>query len=229
MTNSDKRVHEVLGRVLVFRAKYPKWFAGGTVAAELMDEVKSSFDKLSEQGTTQLSGNGAIKRSTVDRAQSRRMLWTQLEAIDRIARALKLPQFWMPRDRGDRRAIDVGKAFVQHAQPLRDLFVANHLPEDFIDRLRIAVENLEAAITSQTVDRGTRRAATAAIGETRQQALAVLQRLDAIVQNLVGDDLPALAVWQSARRISWPAGSKPEPVSTAVVPTAEQQPAPASA
>jgi hypothetical protein len=224
MTSSNKRVLETLSRVLVFGATFPQWFPTGTVAGELMAKLKAAVDKLSGHAAAQFSGNGAMKRSRIDRAQARQALRDQLEAMNRIARALQLPQFWMPRDRGDRRAVEVGKAFITHAEPLKQLFVDNHLPADFIDKLKLAIQNLETAIESQTASKGGRRAATTAIDEARREALAVLQHLDPIMQNLLAGDPPALAVWESARHVAWSIGSKPDPIEGAVSPTAPAPP-----
>src|SRR2546428_144633 len=80
------------------------------------------------------TGKGAAKRSAADRAQARKALRSQLEAISRIAKALKLSQFLMPRDKGDIATVDTGQSFAQHAQPLKQLFIDNHLPADFIDQ-----------------------------------------------------------------------------------------------
>jgi len=210
MTSFNKRVCEMLARVVVFVATYPQLFVKGTFAVELMARVEAAVQKLSGYSASQVSGKGALKRSAVDRAQARQALRDQLEAISRIARGMKLPQFWMPRDRGDGTTVDVGKAFATHAEPLEQLFVANHLPEDFIDRLNVAVENLEGAIKGQTASKTNRQAATAAIDQTRSDALAALQRLDPILENLLRNDPPTLAGWESTRHIERYAISKHE-------------------
>src|SRR5206468_3627706 len=100
-TSFNKRVYEMLARVVVFGATYPQFFVKGTLAGELMARIEAGVEKLSGYSVSQVSGRGSLKRSVVDRAQARRALRSQLEAISRIARGMNLPQFWMPRDRGD--------------------------------------------------------------------------------------------------------------------------------
>ena len=210
MTSFNKRVYEMLARVVVFGATHPQLFVGGTLAGELLGRIEAGVQKLSGYSASQVSGKGALKRSAADRAQARQALRDQLEAISRIARALQLPQFWMPRDRRDSTTVDVGKAFAAHAEPLKQLFVDNQLPEDFIDRLNVAVQNLEVAIKDQTASRANRKAATGAIDQTRSDALGALQHLDPIMENLLRNDPPTLAVWQTVRRVErYATASKP--------------------
>ena len=80
-------------------------------------------------------------------------------------------------------------------------FIANHLPEDFIERLRAGVEGIERSIEQQAASKGERRSATAAIATARAEALAVLTRLDPVMDNLLRDNPPAKSVWDAARRV----------------------------
>jgi hypothetical protein len=82
---------------------------------------------------SQLSGKGSLKRSAGERANARKTLRDELEAIGRIARGVGLSQFWMPRGRGDLATLNVGYAFARHAEPLKELFIRNHMPEDSVE------------------------------------------------------------------------------------------------
>jgi hypothetical protein len=88
------------------------------------------------------------------------------------------------------------------------MFLEGHMPEDFIEKLQTAVQTLDDAIRKQTDSEATRVEATAAIHDARNEALAILKRLDPLVENLVRDNPPVRAVWESARRVEKAGGSK---------------------
>ena len=107
----------------------------------------------------------------------------------------------MPRDRSDRAMADVGRIFAKKAEPMRRDFIANLMPEDFIERLQAGVEGIEHSIEQQAASKGARRAATAAIAGAQAEAAAVLARLDPIMDNLLSDNQPVKSVWDAARRV----------------------------
>ena len=72
------------------------------------------------------------------------------------------------------------------------------MPEDFIDRLRAAVQDLERTIKDQSFNKGIRLAATATIEQTRSDALAALQRLDPIMVNILREDPPTRGLGKRA-------------------------------
>jgi len=86
MTSFNKRVFEMLVRVLVFSKTYPQFFAKGSPAGMLIDEVESIMQKWSAHKTSQTAGEGDAKISTGDRAAARDALKSQLEAISRTAK-----------------------------------------------------------------------------------------------------------------------------------------------
>jgi len=86
MTSFNKRVFEMLVRVLVFSKTYPQFFAKGSPARLLIDEIESIMQKWSAHKTSQTAGEGDAKISTGDRAAARDALKSQLEAISRTAK-----------------------------------------------------------------------------------------------------------------------------------------------
>jgi hypothetical protein len=91
--------------------------------------------------------------------------------------------------------------FALQAGPLKQQFLDGHLPEDFIEKLNAAVQDLEQKIKDQAFSKGTRLAATVAIEQARNEALPALQRLDPVIENILRDDPPTLAIWESARHV----------------------------
>jgi frataxin-like iron-binding protein CyaY len=112
-----------------------------------------------------------------------------------------LKDFFMPRARGDRALADVGRLFIQKAEPLKDQFIASRLPQDFIDRLRTSIESIEHSIEQQAASKAARKEATTAIATIRTEAVQLLARLDPIMENLTNGNEPLKAVWLAARRI----------------------------
>ena len=209
MNSFNKRVYEMLNRIVVFAGTYPHLFGKDTLPAQLLEKIQAAIQALSGHALSQVSGMGAVRRSSTSRSEARSALRSQLEAISRTARSQKLPEFWMPRNRGDQSFLEVGKVFLKNAQPVKQLFIDGHLPADFLEKLDIAVQNLELAINDQTVSKATRTSATRAIEQTRTEALSAQKRLDPIMENLLRDDQPTLAVWQSCRHIERVGPSKP--------------------
>ena len=209
MTGLNKRVFEMLLRLVVFSATYPQFFGKETLAGRLMAQIEAAVQQLSAQVTSQTTGKGAAKTSADDRRNARVVLREQLEKISRTAKSLKLVQFWMPRERTDVVLVSVGEMWALHAEPVKQLFIDSHMPADFIEKLNVAVRDLKRAIDDQTFSVGTRRAATAAIEAIRSEALTALQQLDAIMENLLRDNPPVLAVWESARHVQRYSSPKP--------------------
>src|SRR6185369_6091566 len=67
MTGFNRRILEMLGRLVVFSNSYPGLFQPNTAAAELMEQVQSAFRKLSELAASQASDKGAIKQVVNER------------------------------------------------------------------------------------------------------------------------------------------------------------------
>ncbi len=201
MTGFNKRVYEMLVRVAVFAASYPQHFAKGTASGELIGSIEAAVQSLAMSAASQMLGKGDLRRTAAERAKARKALRDQLETISRFARSMNLAQFWMPRDRGDLVLLTVANSFLQKAELVEQQFLDNQMPEDFLEKLKTAIQDLQATIKEQTFSRGASVAATASIDRSRNVALASLQRLDPIMESLLRDDPPALAAWYSARHI----------------------------
>ena len=107
-------------------------------------------------------------------------------------------------------AVSVGKLWAEHVVPLKQLFIDSGMPADFIEKLNAASEKVQQAIQDQAQSNGARLKAAIAIQHTRSQAVSAVRRLDPIMDNLLRDDPPVLAVWQRARRME--RSNSPKPV-----------------
>jgi hypothetical protein len=203
-----------LVKVLVFRSTHKDVIAQDSQVAQLFKEIEAATQKISDQATVQLSGKNDIRISSAERTQARENLRKALDRLCRTAASIGLKQFFMPADKSDRALVAVGRIFVAAAEPLVAEFVANHLPVDFIERLKAAIEAIERSIEQQATSKDARKVATATIAEAQSAALAALIRLDPIMSNLLADNEPVRAAWVAARTIERASSSKKPTVST---------------
>jgi hypothetical protein len=219
MTNRNKRIYEMLVRVLVFRSTYSNLIAKGSTEDKLFDELEAAHNKLSQHATLQASGKSAGRLSSSERQAAREDLRTALDILCRTAASMGLKQFFLPHDKGDRSLANVGRVFLPLLEPLKKEFLDNHLPEDFIEKLKSAVEKIESSITQQAVTTGAHVSATTGIASAQAKALAALNRLDPIIENLLRGNETVKAVWDGARRVekvsSTKSASPPEAASAA--------------
>jgi hypothetical protein len=210
MTDYSKRIFEMMVRVLVFRSAHPELFPKDSQAEQLLQKVEAIARSTSSQSTTQTSVKNDVRLCAGVRSSVREKLRTDLESVSRTAASMGLKQFFMPRDRGDRTIADVARIFAAAAEPLKQQFIANHMPEDFVERLKAGVENIERSIEQQAASKSARKVATTALTNARTEALTALARLDPIMDNLLRDNAPIKAAWDAARRVEKAAtGKKP--------------------
>jgi len=220
MNNYTKRVYETLVRILVFRSAHPELFAKDSQADQLLQKVEAVYKSISAQSTSQTSGNNDVRLSGSARTSARDNLRKDLESLSRTAVSMGLKQFFMPRDRSDRAIADVARIFAANADPLKKEFIANHMPEDFIERLRAGIEGIEHSIEQQAASKGARKIATTAIANDQAKATELLARLEPIMNNLLRDNPPMKAAWDAASRVEKGAAVKKPAETPPVTPAA---------
>ena len=220
MTDYSKRVFEMMVRVLVFRSTHPELFPKDSQAEQLLQKVDAIAGSMSSQSTMQTSVNNDVRLSTGVRGSVREKLRKDLESVSRTAASMGLKQFFMPRDRSDRAIADVARIFAANADPLKKEFIANHMPEDFIERLRAGIEGIEHSIEQQAASKGARKIATTAIANDQAKATELLARLEPIMNNLLRDNPPMKAAWDAASRVEKGAAVKKPAETPPVTPAA---------
>ncbi len=123
-------------KVLVFRSTYQELIGKDSQMDQLFQMVEEALARISAQATMQVSDRNHVRMSSGGRNDAREELRHGLESLCRTAASMGLKQFFMPRGRGDRALVNVARTFVPLAEPLQKEFLANHLPEDFIDRTK---------------------------------------------------------------------------------------------
>lgn len=200
---------QMLARVLDFGETHLKLFPDTSAAADLIASLSTAVTRLGGHASFQVSGNGAIRTSAVSRKDARAALKMKLDMMDQTARALKLNQFYMPRNRTDAAYIAAGKSFAREASVIRDDFVKQGMPPDFIETLSAAVQDVQRAELDHTSSKGARSGSIAEFESTLKQALKDLRRFDALVLNTLADHPGLMAAWNIARRVGRASGGRP--------------------
>src|SRR2546427_11644688 len=118
MNSFNKRVYEMLVRVLAFWTTYRDLIGKDSLADQLFQQLDAACQKLAKHGTLQASGKAAVRLSAGGRAAARQALVHQLENIRRTAGGMGLKQFRMPRARSDQAVGQARRTFPGRPPPL---------------------------------------------------------------------------------------------------------------
>jgi hypothetical protein len=199
-------------------------FAAGTLGQELFTSLTQVVTNLESHATQQTSQRNEAKKSTASKTAAREALLVSLAALQRTARVLALSDpglensFRLPRKMTDQALLTAARAMAATATPLNAQFVRHELPADFLTKLNAQITALEETITNRSDARSAQVTATASIGQMIEQGLALVQRLEVLVQNKYAAETQVLAAWETARRVTRPrtsaaaaggAGTKP--------------------
>jgi hypothetical protein len=206
MNVKSRRRLYMLARVGAFGATNAKQFPPDTMGSRLFAIVQSCVENAAKHDTTQRLRRGEARRATALMVSARRALRQQLDAIRRTAKALALDapafdrRFPRPRGNGDGRLLMAGRLFAQRARKPSSDFIAHGLPPTFLADLAAAIERFEDAAHGRAAGRRARISAAAGLKSSLDAGFVAVQRLDAIVRNLLEHRPGAIASWRSARR-----------------------------
>lgn len=196
----------MLVRVSRFGAERATSFPTQTVAARAFGDVQAAVHALARHGLAQASARARDK--VHEKEEARRSLRNAVRAIARTARAMAIEspglesRFRAPKSNGDHALLTSARAVLREARGIADAFVEHGLPPTFLDGLAAAIGALERAGNDYDAVKRAGAAATAGVDAMLAQTVAPLLRLDVIVGNMFRDDMPTLAVWRQARRVS---------------------------
>ena len=208
MTKYNRRVFEMLVRTLVFWGRIRESIEKDSLVDQLFRAVEAAHHTISSHATLEASERNNVRVSSEDRMRVRDQLRADLEMLSRVARSLGLKQFFMPRQKGDRAMADVAKVFVQLAEPVKDQFLKQHVPADFLDRLNKGIAAIEETIKQQVEAREATRTTATTIREAEAEAFQALTRLGPLVEQLLRGNEPLLAAWNDATELACGPGSR---------------------
>ena len=198
-------------RVVNFGATHQDLFPAGTLGAGTFQALGAAITRISDEAADQVSGKNGRRRKSTVRAAARIALREHLQRICDTAAAIALDipgfadSFRMPVQGGDMAMIHAGKSFANEALPVKEQFLDHHLPADFIENLKSTIARLEDAIVEQASTSIKGINATRSIDGTIEACHKLVQRLDAVVANIVGDNTLLKAEWDQTRRVGHPA------------------------
>jgi hypothetical protein len=200
---------EMLGKVAGFRKLYESLIPKGSLARVAFDIIDAALVAIATAGA--LPKRNGSRPGTEGRDVARLALRDDLDAIYKTMQAVALdhpgiePNFRLPKNRRlDQQMIRAGQEFIKYATPLKDEFIAHQLPANFLDGLRSEIEALQQAINAQAQYKSDRRAAVDTLVQAVDNAMIAVQRLDAIIPNIFGDDHEVMTAWDVARQVNKP-------------------------
>jgi hypothetical protein len=202
----------------------------GTEPRKQLDAALKELDfRVTEQGTRTRDKLGErFNQRVLERVLTKK----HLDPIAKFARAelVDVPNFRALTPETGKfdglRLVQVARAVGGAAAPLAAQFVAGHFPEDFVDQLLAAANQIKKSIDTRTEQHLARVNATKAVREALASGRSAVARLDARVTRLIAGNAPLLEEWRVAKRVM----AKPGPVrgSTAIgTPATAPAPVPA--
>lgn len=210
MDTLDTKRQEMFVRVQEYGVQYASAFPAGSYGADQLAQLGEVIEDLKSHALDQSKGRSSVRESSASKAAARDELTRRMEAINRTARvmAFTVPgledKFRLARGVGDQSLLLLARTFADDALPLKAEFTKRGLGSNFIEELREAADNFDAAINRKTQGRGKHVAATAAIDDIIGRGLHLVRELDALVRNTFASDPSALAAWESASHVERP-------------------------
>jgi len=214
MTTTEKRRHEMLVRVRDFGLARGDRFPKSTLGAEAFAAVDAAVNNLNQHAATEFSSRRGVRGGSSTDTAAYRALVETVEAIGRTGRAVALDtpgaddRFRVIKAQGRRGIVNAARAFARDAEPLASQFIAHGMPEDFVAQLKAKIAGFEQVLHEREARRELNASSRASMNAALESGLAAVQRLDAIVGNVLGDDAAAMASWAVARRVEHYGGTR---------------------
>jgi hypothetical protein len=211
MDTLDTKRQEMFVRVHEYGSQYAAAFPAGSYGAGIITKLGEVIEGLKSLALDQSKGRSSVRESSASKAAARDELVRRMEAVTRTARvmAFTVPgledKFRLARGVGDQPLLLLARTFADDAEPLKAEFTKRGLASDFVEELREAADNFDAAINRKSQGRGKHVAATAGIDDLVERGIHVVRELDALVRNTFAADPSALAAWESASHVERPA------------------------
>ena len=209
MTRLKLGTIEMLGKVAGFAKMVAGRIAKGSLPQAAFDTVNAALATISTLGA--LPGRTGSRPGTEARDAARDILRADLETIHQTMLAVAIDHpgveanFRLPRSRrNDQANIRAAQEFIKYAAPLKDAFAAHLMPSNFLDKLASEIAALQQAINAQAAAKSDRQAASDTLTQAIDDARIALQRLDAMIPNMFGNDAEVMAAWNIVRQINKP-------------------------
>jgi len=216
MNDNHNRRHESFIRSRDNFAQVADQFAPNGVAQQTAAAFATTITKIEATAAAQTGGVGQARQHTVTRAEARRELRADLEAINRAARIMGLQnEFQLPPEDNDRLLLNAARAFAANALPLKTQFIAHEMAADFLEDLAADIAAFETAIANQNDAIGGHVAASQALEDLFDEGTEQQKDLDGFMRNKFANNAEILAEWTRASHVERaPRRAKPAPPPT---------------
>jgi len=227
MNAIERRQYQMLLRVRDFGDSFGGRFPPSSVARDNFAAVAAAIKELDAQDVAHMSASLSARAERKDAA--RQALLARLQAISLTARVLRqdasglVEQFEVPAAAADQTLLTAGRKFARDAEAFSSQFIAHGMPATFLADLNALVDRFESALRERGLGSEARRAASLTTKALLASGLAAVRSLDAVVNNHLGDDEVARAVWARERRVVYPRRTEATPA-PAPVPAAPEPP-----
>jgi hypothetical protein len=206
MRDSIRNIQEMGQSVRQFALAHGDQFAANSRATDLFTRLNTALASLDQHATAQTSGQHSAQQSTTTKADARRELRADIDAIAETARSMSIEtpgladKFRIPRGGlSDQELLTLARAFLADAAPYKTDFIANEMPADFLEDLQADITAFESSGSGQKVGKQTHVSATDGLSEAADELLNLVKQLNAPIRNKFRDQPTILAAWESAQ------------------------------
>ncbi|MBV9657590.1 MAG: hypothetical protein JO295_05715 [Verrucomicrobia bacterium] len=208
MTKRETNRRDMFRRVAKFGADRPAKFPAAKLSGKSFAAVAAAADTLDAAEKGQVTGSGSQQSATANAATLTDALRLDILKVVRTARAVALDEpgfekeFLPPDDNSVATLLATARAFIEKlndADTLKKFTDHDFDATTILDRMEVNADDLAAAGTDQDTGSSGHVTATQAAHRAVQSGMKACLRLDAIVDNVLGDDPDEIARWHQAR------------------------------
>lgn len=183
---------------------YKNVFPDGSEGQKAFAAVAAAVAKVDELITTQLT---AKRVSSTGKFAARMGVVKHIAAIARSARVLAKAtpgadeRFPLPVRKGDIAMLHTGRLFLQEAASVKDALIRCGLAPTFMEDLQQSVAAFERSIGVRSAGRAGAAVAREGIRAAVKGGVDAVRSLDALVLNVLGHDVEAMARWKRDRHV----------------------------
>jgi len=220
MTRKNMSNFETIAKITEFGKQTVTLFPADSAAEEIIRALQSRVGELKEKAAARIAAKNTVQSSAESRKTAREKLRRSLTQANQIANSIHCGRVPKPVNGSDQALIDSGRGFIGDSKAVSPEFAKHGVD------VTAAVEGLEVSIRDHNNAKAASAAATKAYDKAAEDAMALLPRFDALVQNYLKDNVEAVAAYavaRSSRRLKAhrtankesgvePAASSPAPV-----------------
>jgi hypothetical protein len=186
-------------RVREFIAQRLSDFSETGAVRQLFTHLQTVITTIETLSAEQQTGMGEARQRTQSRGSARNALRELLEAINGVARSMGVAdRFALPDRDNDARLRQAARSHAANAVALKAQFVANEMPDDFIEELQAALAAFESEIAEHGNAVGDHVQAGVALDDAIDDGVDTVEKMDGIMHAKYAANRAVLAEWMSA-------------------------------